>query len=63
VLSRYGSDPTKPIRIVVENGHIALYGKVDRQADVNIAGIRASGVFGGFSVQNYLTTTPTDVVK
>jgi hyperosmotically inducible periplasmic protein len=63
VLSRYGSDPAKPIRILVDNGHIALYGKVDRQMDVNIAGIRAKGVFGGFSVDNHLTTGSTDVVQ
>jgi osmotically-inducible protein OsmY len=63
VLSKYGSDPTKPIRIVVDNGHIALYGQVQSQAEVNIAGIRANGVFGGFSVENHLTTGATDVVK
>jgi osmotically-inducible protein OsmY len=63
VLSRYGADPTKPIRILVDGGHVALYGKVDNQMDVNIAGIRAKGVFGGFTVDNYLTTTVTDVVR
>ena len=63
VLSRYGSDPAKPIRILVENGHIGLYGQVQSQAEVNIAGIRANQVFGGFSVENHLTTTATDVVK
>ncbi len=62
VLSKYGMDPAKPIRILVNKGHIGLYGKVDNQADVNIAGIRASGVFGGFSVENHLTTGNTDVV-
>ncbi len=63
VLSKYGMDPAKPIRILVDGGHVALYGKVDSQADVNIAGIRASGVFGGFSVENHLTTAATDVVR
>jgi len=63
VLSRYAMDPAKPIRILVNNGHIGLYGQVDRQADVNLAGIRANSVFGGFSVENHLTTGPTDVVK
>jgi len=63
VLSRYAIDPTKPIRILVDNGHIGLYGKVGSQAEVNIAGIRANGVFGGFSVENHLTTGATDVVK
>jgi hyperosmotically inducible periplasmic protein len=55
VLSRYAMDPARPIRIVVNNGHIALYGQVENQMDRNIAGIRASGVFGGFSVENHLT--------
>jgi len=63
VLSKYGMDPAKPIRILVDGGHVALYGKVDNQGDVNIAGIRAQGVFGGFSVENHLTTTVTDVVR
>lgn len=62
-LSKYGMDPAKPIRILVNNGHVALYGRVDSQADANIAGIRANGVFGGFSVENHLTTTATDVVR
>jgi osmotically-inducible protein OsmY len=55
VLSRYAMDPPRPIRIVVNNGHIALYGQVDNEMDRNIAGIRANGVFGGFSVENHLT--------
>jgi len=63
VLSKYRIDPAKPIRILVSNGHIGLYGQVDSQMDVNIAGIRAKGVFGGFSVENHLTTAPTDVVR
>lgn len=62
VLSKYVMDPAKPIRILVNNGHIGLYGKVDSQMDVNIAGIRAKGVFGGFTVENHLTTGTTDVV-
>ena len=62
VLSKYGMDPAKPIRILVNNGHVALYGKVDSQMDANIAGIRAKGVFGGFTVENHLTTGNSDVV-
>jgi hyperosmotically inducible protein len=54
VLGRYAIDPGKPIRIVVENGKLQLYGVVDSTADKNIAGIRAGGVFGAFSVQNNL---------
>jgi hyperosmotically inducible protein len=54
VLSRYAIDPARPIRIVVDGGHVALYGVVANQADKNIAGIRAHQVFGVFSVQNNL---------
>lgn len=54
VLSRYAIDPAPPIRIVVNNGKLALYGTVANQMDKNVAGIRASQVFGAFSVQNNL---------
>jgi hyperosmotically inducible periplasmic protein len=54
VLGRYASDPAKPIRIVVDNGKLALYGTVENTMDKNIAGIRASQVPGVFSVQNHL---------
>jgi hyperosmotically inducible periplasmic protein len=54
VLSRYAIDPARPIRIVVDNGHVALYGVVDSTMDKQVAGIRANQVFGAFSVQNNL---------
>jgi hyperosmotically inducible periplasmic protein len=54
-LGKYGTDPARPIRIVVDNGHVALYGTVDNAMDKQIAGMRASQVFGVFSVQNNLT--------
>jgi hyperosmotically inducible periplasmic protein len=54
VLGRYAIDPGKPIRIVVENGKLQLYGTVDSNMDKQIAGIRAGSVFGAFSVQNNL---------
>jgi hyperosmotically inducible protein len=54
VLSRYAIDPAAPIRIVVNNGHLSLYGTVDNAMDKNVAGIRAGSVFGVFSVQNNL---------
>jgi osmotically-inducible protein OsmY len=53
-LSRYGSDPAKPIRISVQNGHVELYGMVDTQADKDTAYLRAMGVSNVFSVKNYL---------
>jgi hyperosmotically inducible protein len=54
VLSRYAIDPGKPIRIVVDNGTLSLYGVVSNSADKQIAGMRASQVFGAFRVQNNL---------
>ena len=54
VLSRYASDPAKPIRIVVDNGKLSLFGTVASAMDKQIAGIRANQVFGVFSVQNNL---------
>jgi hyperosmotically inducible protein len=44
----------KPIRIIVKNGHVALEGVVDSEADKNLAGMRANGVPGIFSVANNL---------
>jgi len=54
-LSRYAIDPARPIRIIVDNGHVSLYGTVESKMDKDIAGIRAGQVFGAFSVQNNLT--------
>jgi len=54
VLGRYASDPVHPIRIVVDNGHVTLYGTVENAMDKNIAGIRANSVPGAFSVENKL---------
>ena len=54
VLSKYAIDPARPIRIIVDNGHVALYGSVDNTMDKNVAGIRANQLFGAFSVENKL---------
>jgi len=54
VLGRYASDPALPIRIVVDNGKLSLYGTVATPMDKQVAGMRASQVFGVFSVQNNL---------
>jgi osmotically-inducible protein OsmY len=53
-LNKYAVDPSQPIRIVVENGHVVLEGAVVSQADKDAAGIRAQGVPGVFSVTNHL---------
>lgn len=54
VLSKYAIDPARPIRIIVDNGHLTLYGSVDSKMDKEVAGIRANGLFGAFSVDNKL---------
>lgn len=54
VLGKYATDPAHPIRIIVANGHVTLYGSVENTMDKNIAGLRASGVSGAFSVDNKL---------
>lgn len=54
VLSKYAMDPAHPIRIIVANGHVTLYGSVDNAMDKNIAGIRANQIFGVFTVDNKL---------
>src|SRR5215475_4108568 len=53
-LEKYALGVTKPIRIIVDKGHVTLVGVVDSQADKNIVGIRANGVPGIFSVDNQL---------
>jgi osmotically-inducible protein OsmY len=54
VLSKYAIDPAHPIRIIVENGHVTLYGSVDSTMDKNVAGIRANQLSDAFSVDNKL---------
>jgi osmotically-inducible protein OsmY len=54
VLSKYAMDPARPIRIIVANGHVTLYGSVDSKMDKEIAGLRANQLFGAFSVENKL---------
>jgi hyperosmotically inducible protein len=54
VLSKYAMDPARPIRIIVDNGHVTLYGSVETKMDKEIAGIRANQLPGAFSVENKL---------
>ena len=42
------------IHIIVKNGNVTLTGVVNNESDMAIAGIRANGVTGGFSVDNQL---------
>jgi hyperosmotically inducible periplasmic protein len=53
-LSKYASDPAKPIRIVVQNGNVTLEGVVISQSDKEVAGLRANSVPGVFKVTNDL---------
>ena len=54
VLSKYALDPARPIRIIVANGHVTLYGSVDNAMDKQMAGLRANQLFGVFTVDNKL---------
>jgi hyperosmotically inducible protein len=53
-LYRYAMGALPSIHIIVDNGHVTLEGVVANQGDKNIAGIRANGVPGVFSVTNNL---------
>jgi hyperosmotically inducible periplasmic protein len=53
-MEKYALGVQKPIRIIVKNGHVTLEGVVDGESDKNIAGVRANGVSGSFSVTNNL---------
>jgi len=53
-LQRYELGVQKPIRIIVKNGRVTLEGVVDSEGDKNLAGVRANGVPGIFSVTNNL---------
>jgi len=54
VLSKYAIDPARPIRIIVLNGHVTLYGVVDTAMDKQVAGMRAGQIFGALGVENRL---------
>jgi hyperosmotically inducible protein len=52
--TRYAYSATPAIHIIVKNGNVRLEGVVMNQMDKTLAGIRANGVSGVFSVQNDL---------
>jgi osmotically-inducible protein OsmY len=58
-LEKYALGVQKPIRIIVKSGHVSLEGVVDSENDKNLAGIRANGVPGIFSVANNLRVSPS----
>ena len=53
-LSRYALQAIPPIHIIVKNGNVRLVGVVANEGDKRLAGIRANGVSGAFSVTNDL---------
>ena len=53
-LYRYFLGANPSIRIIVDNGHVALEGFVANRDDYNLANILANGVPGVFSVKNNL---------
>lgn len=53
-LQKYAINPVRPIRIVVDNGHVQLYGTVDSQQDREMADMRAKTVPGVFSVKDFI---------
>jgi hyperosmotically inducible protein len=59
VLDRYGLQAVPSIHIIVQNGKVTLVGVVDNESDKNVAGLRANGVSGVFSVTNELRVAKT----
>lgn len=53
-MTKYAIQPIKPIRIIVDNGHVTLVGVVANEMDRNIAYLQANRVPNVFSVTNDL---------
>lgn len=53
-LERYRLQAVPSMHIIVKNGNVTLVGVVATDGDKNIAGIKANGVSGVFSVTNNL---------
>jgi hyperosmotically inducible periplasmic protein len=53
-LGKYAIDPARPIRIIIDGGHVSLYGEVISPMDRQIAGMRVGQIPGVFSVENNL---------
>ena len=53
-LDRYALQAVPSIHIIVDNGKVTLEGVVATEADKDMAGLRANGVSGVFSVTNNL---------
>jgi hyperosmotically inducible protein len=59
-LDRYAMNAVPPIHILVANGKVTLEGVVANEADKNMAGVKANGVSGVFSVTNNLRVEARD---
>ncbi len=53
-LWKYAMGALPPVHIVVDNGHVTLYGVVDSESDKNLINLRAKTVPNVFSVTNNL---------
>jgi hyperosmotically inducible protein len=53
-LQKYSVQAIPPIHIIVNNGNVTLEGVVANSGDKDIAGVKANGVPGVFSVKNNL---------
>jgi hyperosmotically inducible protein len=58
-LDRYSMRAVPTIHIIVKNGHVVLEGAVGNEMDRTLAGIKANGVPGVFSVKNNLRVDKT----
>lgn len=54
MMTRYAIQAIPPIHIIVQNGDVTLEGVVNSESEKNVAGLRANGVPGVFSVTNNL---------
>lgn len=59
-LQKYSMQAVPPIHIIVNNGNVTLEGVVLNQGDKDIAGLKANGVAGVFSVKNNLRVEKSD---
>src|SRR4051812_5330145 len=59
-LDRLAMQAVPPVHIIVNNGKVTLEGVVANEADKNMAGIKANGVSGVFSVTNTLRVESRD---
>jgi hyperosmotically inducible protein len=63
VLQKYSFGTVQPVHIVVKNGHVTLVGTVLNEGDKQLAGVRAKGVPGVFSVTNNLRIENSHTTK